>query len=85
MILFNAHCGPGLVDKKIELLRILWQATILELFGNAKRIQGRVPAVDFSKTSGRPGLNARDGLIDRQIDRWMDGQGRTEANVFESP
>lgn len=57
MILFDIYHGTSLGDK-IWLLKILWEAIILESFARSNIVQKRVP-ITSPKPHNRPGLNAQ--------------------------
>lgn len=70
IILFNTHCGTGLVDKKIGLLRILWHAIILEHFVMAEFREECHSLLQNLRTT----RSECPGLTDR-IDKWIDKDG----------
>lgn len=52
--------------KKIRLLRIQWQATILELFSRANRVQRRVPLTLLTVMTDQIGMPSKGSFIRKQ-------------------
>ena len=63
----NVALALSIKKKKIRLLRIQWQATILELFSRANRVQRRVPLTLLTVMTDQIGMPSKGSLSENKV------------------